>query len=213
MKAATATRAALAVTLAAALCLACATTTFVSTWKSPEAQPLRLTGARVVAIFVTNSPERRRRAEDALAREINQRGAHGVPSYTILSETEVRDEDASRTKLEQAGYQGAVVMRVVGRETQYTYEPGYWNGHPYYQHFWHGGYWGWGWGHVYEPGYLHEDRVVSVETLVYSFKQDQLVWAGVSKTVDPTQLDSFISELADAVTKQMEKDGLLPKGA
>jgi hypothetical protein len=169
-----------------------------------------LTGAKVVAVFVTNNPTRRRRAEDALAREITQRGASGVPSYTLLSDEEVKDEDAARKKLEAAGYQGAVVMRVVGHETQYTYEPGYWMGRPYYRHFW-GGYWRWGWGHVYDPGYLREDRIVSVETLVYSFTQDQLVWAGVSKTIDPSRIDSFIGELADAVTQQMQKDGLLGK--
>jgi len=198
-----------AVTLAGAL--ACATTTFVSTWRSPDARPLHLTGARVVAVFVSNNARRRRIAEDALAREITAKGAKGIPSYTVLSAEEARDEDASQKKLEGLGYQGAVVMRVVGRETQYTYEPGYWTGHPYYGHVWHGGYWGWGWGHVWDPGYLREDRVVSVETLVYSFTQDQLVWAGVSKTLDPTRIDDFISELANAVTQQMEKDGLLPR--
>jgi len=66
---------------------------------------------------------------------------------------------------------------VVGRERQVSYEPGVvWVG-PHYRRFW-GGYWGYGWGTVYEPGYLREDKVVSVETLVYSFEQDELVWAG-----------------------------------
>lgn len=203
-----ATRILLPVLLAASL--ACATTTFQSTWKSPEARPLRLTGARVVAVFLSSNARRRRIAEDVLAREITARGAQGVAAYTILSDEEIKDEEKARAKLESLGYQGACVMRVVGRETQYTYEPGFWIGHPYYRHFWRGGYWGWGWGHVWDPGYLREDRIVSVETLVYSFTQDQLVWAGVSRTIDPTRIDDFVSELADAVTKQMQKDGLLP---
>lgn len=49
---------------------------------------------------------------------------------------------------------------------------------------------------------------MKVETLVYSFEQDELVWAGVSRTVDPSRIDDFISELAAAVTNQMGKDGL-----
>ena len=56
------------------------------------------------------------------------------------------------------------------------------------------------------------DKIVSVETLVYSLEQDQLVWAGVSRTVDPTQIDPFIAELATVVTRQMAKDGLLAQG-
>lgn len=186
---------------------ACATTTFRSSWRNPEARPLRLKGAKVVAIFVSRNPTTRRIAEDALAREISARGSQGVPAYTILSDDEIKDQESARAKLDQLGYHGAIVMRVVGRETQYSYEPGFWQTRPYYRRFW-GGYWRWGWAHVQEPGYLREDRIVSVETLVYSFTQDELVWAGVSNTVNPDEIDKFIAELATAVTKQLEKEGL-----
>jgi hypothetical protein len=189
---------------------ACATTTFQSTWRDPEARPLRLTGRKVVGLFVSKDPVRRRRAEDAMAREISARGAQGVPAYTILSDEEIKDRETAKAKLEQLGFSGAVVMRVVGRETQYTVvEPPLW-ARPHYHRFW-GGYWGWGWSAVREPGYLVADKIVSVETLVYSLEQDLLVWAGVSRTVDPERLEGFISELAAAVSKQLEKDGLLTR--
>jgi hypothetical protein len=191
--------------------LACATTTFQSTWRSPDARPLKLSGKKVVGVFVSKNQTLRRRAEDAMAREISARGAQGVPAYTILTDEEVKDREAAKGKLEQLGFSGAVVMRVVGTQTQYTYEPAYWN-RPYYHRFWGGGYWSWGWGTVWEPGYLVADKIVTVETLVYSLEQDLLVWAGVSKTVDPAQIDPFSSELATAVTKQMAKDGLLAQG-
>jgi len=190
---------------------ACATTTFQSTWRSLDARPLKLSGKKVVGVFVSKNQTLRHRAEDAMAREISARGAQGVPAYTILTDEEVKDRDAAKAKLEQLGFSGAVVMRIVGTQTQYTYESAYWN-RPYYLRFWGGGYWGWGWGTVWEPAYLVADKIVSVETLVYSLEQDQLVWAGVSKTVDPAQIDPFIAELATAVTKQMSKDGLLAQG-
>ena len=75
----------------------CASTTFVSTWRAPDARPLRLTGRKVVAIFMGRSPAARRRAEDAMAREISARGAQGVPSYTVLSDEEVKDKDGTHT--------------------------------------------------------------------------------------------------------------------
>jgi len=199
--------------LTAAMALAtfaCATTTFQSTWRDPEARPLRLTGRKVVGLFVSKDPVRRRRAEDALAREISARGAQGVPAYTVLSDEEIKDQEAVRTKLDRLGFSGVVVMRVVGRQTQYTVvQPAFWAS-PHYRRFW-GGYWGWGWGTVWEPGYLVADKIVSVETLVYSLEQDLLVWAGVSRTVDPEHIEGFISELAAAVSKQLEKDGLLAR--
>jgi hypothetical protein len=200
--------------LAAAMTLvtfACATTTFESTWRDPEARALRLTGRKVVGLFLNKSPALRRRAEDAMAREISARGAQGVPAYTVLSDEEIKDREASKAKLERLGFSGAVVMRVSGRQTQYTVvEPTVWV-HPHYRRFW-GGYWGWGWGTVWEPGYLVADKIVSVETLVYSLEQDLLVWAGVSRTVDPDHVEGLVSELASAVSKQLEKDGLLARG-
>ena len=200
------------VVLALAPLAACTTTSFESTWRDPEARPVRLEGKKVVGIFMTNRPAIRRRAEDAMAREISARGAQGVPAYTVLSDEEVKDPAASRAKLESLGFSGAVTMRVVGRETQYTYQPDVVWVRPYYRTFW-GGYWTWGWGTVYEPGYLTADRVVKVETLVYSLEQDRLIWAGVSRTLDPERIESFIGELAKAVTKQLVKAGLLQERA
>ena len=193
-----------------AVALGCTTTTFQSTWRSPDARPLRLAGRKVAAVVISKNGVFRHRAEDALAREISARGAQGVPAYSVLSEDDVRNQEEARAKFEKLGFSGVVVMRIVGRETQYSYEPGIVWGRPHYHHFW-AGYWGWGWNSVWEPGYLTVDKIVKVETLVYSLEQDQLVWAGVSRTVDPQEVDSFIAELSAAVSDQMMKDGLLAR--
>jgi hypothetical protein len=51
--------------------------------------------------------------------------------------------------------------------------------------------------------------LVALALLVYSLEQGELVWAGVSKTFNPRDVDGFIAELAKAVTKEMQKSGLL----
>lgn len=201
---------ALCIVTAVALAACSTTTTFQSTWRSPDARPLRLTGRKVVAVFISRNATFRHRAEEALAREISARGAEGVPAYTVLSDDDVKNQEEARAKFEKLGFSGVVVMRIVGSETQYIYEPGIVWGRPHYHHFW-GGYWGWGWGTVWEPAYLTVDKIVKVETLVYSLDLDQLVWAGVSRTVDPQQVDNFIAELSAAVSDQMVKDGLLAR--
>jgi hypothetical protein len=190
---------------------ACATTTFESTWKSPDARPLRLAGRKVVTVFVSKDPLMRRRAEDAMAREINARGAEGVPSYTFLSDGEIGDRAAAKAKADALGFAGAVVMRVVGSETIYnnTRSDVVWAG-PEYRRFW-GGYWGWGWGAAWQPGALSVSRIVKVETLIYSLEQDQLVWGGVSRTIEPGRIEDFVAELAAAVSKQMAEDGVLAR--
>jgi len=195
----------LALALASA---ACSATTFESTWHSPEARPVRLPGRKVVGVFIALNPAVRHRAEDAMAREISARGAEGIPAYTVLSDEEARDQDASRAKLERMGFAGVVVMRVAGSETRYSAEPTVVWAQPEYRHLWNG-YWKWGWGRVDEPATHAADRIFKVETLVYSLEQNLLIWAGVSRTVDPDRVEGLVRDLARAVTEGMARDGLL----
>ena len=203
-----------AASLALGVCLVlgaagCATTSFQSTWRAPDVGRLDFRGKKVLAVFIGRNESVRRRAEDAMVREMAARGAQGVPSYTLLSPDEAKDLEASRAKIEGQGSAGAVAMRIVSRDTEVSYQPGFamWAG-PRYRRFW-GGYWGWGWGHVWAPPTVRADEVVSVETLVYSFTRDELVWAGTSRTMNPDRVEGLVSELAAAVSKQMETDGLI----
>jgi len=50
---------------------------------------------------------------------------------------------------------------------------------------------------------------VTVETLVYSLKQNKLLWAGQSKTTNPSKIDAFVRELAAGAANEMKKVGLL----
>ncbi len=192
---------------AAILCLsACATTTFTSTWTDPGVQAVSPVGKTVAALFVTPDESRRRVAEDILVTDLDARGAHGVASYTLLPNSQRRDTEAAREKLKAAGIDAVVVMRVVGKDQQVNYTPGY-VAPGYYGGF--GPYWGYGWGAVYEPGYLQTDTIVSVETLIYSLKQDKLLWGGTSRTSNPSNTDKLVREVADAAAKEMSKQGFL----
>ena len=187
------------------------TTTFQSSWRNPDARPLQLANRKVAAVFVTRDPLLRRRTEDAMAREITARGAIGIPSYTFLADSEIRDRDAAKARADALGCAGAVVMRIVGSETQYGYPASViWVG-PSYHRFW-GGYWGWGWNGAWDPVYLRAERTVKVETLVYSLEQDELVWAGVTRTIEPGRVEDFVAELANVVSRRMVREGLIVRG-
>lgn len=186
----------------------CATSVFDTTWTSPDAKPLHLRGRKVAAVFVSRDPMMRRIAEDAMAREITARGAIGVAAYTFLSDEDVRDRDLARAKAEELGCGAAAVMRVVGHETIYRRDPpvAVWVAPPY-RRMW-GGYWGWGWQTVWEPDYLHQEQVVKIETLLYSLDEDDLVWAGVSRTFEPLRMETLVREIASEVSHEMARAGL-----
>ena len=196
----------LAILLAVGL-TACATTSFDSSWKAPDAQPMgSLTGQQVVAVAVTKNQATRRSAEDALVSVLNARGVQGIPSYAILGDD--TDEAKAKAAIEKSGAAAVVVMRPVAKEKEVSATPTMYMG-PRYGPYW-GGYYGYGWGGAWGGGVdIRTDTIVIVETLVYSMKQNKLVWAGQSKTTNPSKVDAFVKEVAAGAGKEMKKAGLL----
>jgi hypothetical protein len=183
-----------------------ATTTLTSTWRAPDVQTIKPVGQSVAAVFMSRQEAQRRAGEESLAGDITNMGARGIPAYTIVPNEPQMSAEAVRTKLKDAGVNAVVVMRVVGKDQQVTYTPGYVAAGPYGGF---GPYWGYGWGSVYSPGYLQTDTLVSVETLLYALKDDKLIWASTSRTENPSDLAGLINEVAYATANAMVKEGLL----
>ncbi len=195
-----------ALALISASTVACATTGFVSTWKAPDAQPLKPEGSKVAAVVMHKNEAARRAAEDALAAEITRRGGEGIPSYSLIASTS--DEGLAKAAFEKAGIAGVVVMRPVGTTQEISSTTSMYAG-PMYAGYWGGGYYGYGWGGAYGATEIRTDTIVSIETLVYSMKQNKLVWAGQSKTTNPSQVDGLVKEIVRAAAEEMRKEGLL----
>lgn len=186
---------------------ACATTTFNSTWKAPDAKPVELSGQKVVAFVLTKNEASRRAAEDALAAAITKGGAQGVPSYSLVAANVAPDEAKARAQVEGAGATGVVVMRPVDSSKEVVATSTYMG--PTYGPYW-GGYYGYGWGGAWGGGVdVRTNTIVTVETLVYSLSQNKLIWAGQSNTTNPSKVDAFVRELATAAQREMTKAGLL----
>lgn len=187
---------------------ACSTTTFTSTWKAPEAESLNPAGHKVAAVFITTDESSRRVAEDILVRKLEEHGAEGVATYTLIPSNELKNMEEVHARLAQAGVEGIVTMRVIDQSERvhaiYETPPAF---APYYWHF--SGYWRYGWSAPYVPADVHTDTVLRIETLVYSLKRDALLWAGTSRTVDPANVNDLVNEVADQAAKLMKEQGLL----
>jgi hypothetical protein len=183
---------------------ACATTSLTSTWIAPDARPLD-PQKKAVAVMITERESSRLAAEDALVKEMERRGVNAVPSYSILPGQIAGDTARAHAVLIQEGVDAVIAVRVLSKEQQTNYTPGT----AYYGSTW--GYWGYGWGAAYSPGYMTTDQIVTVETLVFSVSQNKLVWAGQSKTTNPSNVDAFVGELVSVVGGQLRKDGIVAK--
>jgi hypothetical protein len=195
--------------------------TFSHTWKDPDATPLALKGEKVAAVVLVKGEASRRVAEDKLAQKIVAEGAQGIAMYTLLPGTTEGNEAAARAVFEAKGVQAVVVMRPVSVDKELTATQNYQS--PYYANYW-GGYYGYGYGRPYGGyGYgmpyssgssqtiIREETIVYVETLVYSLKQNKLVWGAQSKVTDPHKLEALINELGNAAIRELKKEGLIKR--
>jgi hypothetical protein len=182
------------------------TTSITSTYRPPDAQPVSPGGLPIAAVFISQNPMSRQIGEDALVEELREIGANGVSSYSIVPDLDVTNRDRARKQLEEAGIETAVVMRVTDVKEEVVYTPAYWNSGPY-SNFW--GYWNYGWGSVYEPGYLRTETNVQAETLLYSLTNNKLVWAGNSRTFDPKDVNAAVRNVAEEVVEKMVEQRVL----
>jgi hypothetical protein len=130
--------------------------------------------------------------------------------YTLLADARP-DEAKARAAAEQAGIVGVVVLRPVRIDKELSSTPATFSG-PRYGGFW-GGYYGLGWDAPWSVhgGELRTDTVILVETLVYSLRQNELVWGGQSKTKNPANLDRLIEDTAKQVADELVSQGLMMK--
>jgi hypothetical protein len=184
---------------------------FKSVWVAPDAGKLGFAGKKVVALIMTGDQNIEVAGEEALVRELTARGVSGVAAYRMIPREELQDRDKAKAWFTRAKVEGAVVMRLVSSEKETTYRPDMWVSSGYYSTLW--GYWGYGWTSVWVPGGSREDRIITVETLIFDVAHDKLIWAGVSEQANPKTVQRVVGELVTEIVAEMKKDGLIPKDA
>jgi hypothetical protein len=188
---------------------ACTSTVFTATWKAPDAKPGVFQGKKVLAFVLAKDSSIRLTGEDTLAAELTKLGMQGIAGYTLVPDTS--DEAKVKADLEKAGIVGIVTMRPVKSEKELvSYSSGYYGGGPGYGGYWGGGgYYGAGWGGAYGGTDIRTNTIVSVETLVFSLGDNKILWSGMTKTTNPSNVGKFIKEIVGEGVKEIQKAGAL----
>ena len=186
-----------------ALTLACATggaPDLETSWRDPSIRTLHF--RRLLVSYATNDEQVRRRVEDKLAQQL----PNAFAAYRVAPDLNSRDQDAARALMREKLFDGAVLMRVVDVQDKALYVPlnAWYQGHPSFY-----AYWGSSWGMVQRPGYVLNDRVVSVETAIYSIKEDKLLWAARTKTLNAGSPSKLVDETVDAVVNHLRGQQLI----
>jgi hypothetical protein len=176
-----------------------------NSWKNPDVT-MESAKFQTVAVFaMVKEDQIRRDIEETIVSQMPNIVA--VPAYKMITKEELADLDAVKKKLSERGMEGALVLSVrkVDEKTSY-YSSGMYPS-AYYSF---GGYYNYAWNYIYDPYMYSTTNVyVDLEILIYSIKEDKLVWYGESTSVNPEGIQQTISELAVSVKNQLVEDGLL----
>jgi hypothetical protein len=190
----------------ALLLFGCSSSNKISnSWKNPDVT-IESAKFQTMAVFAMVKDEQMRRGvEEAIVSQMPNTIA--VPSYKMITKEELADIDAVKQKLKERGMEGALVLSVrnVNQKTSY-YSSGMYPS-AYYSF---GGYYNYAWNYMYDPYVYSTTNVyVDLEILIYSLRDDKLVWYGESTSVNPKRIQETISELAVSVKNQLVEDELL----
>ena len=178
-----------------------------NSWKSPEATTESIKFQTVAVFAMVKNPDMRRNTEEAIASQMPNTVA--IPAYKLVSDEDLSDVTKVKLKLKEKAIEGVLVLSVrnVDQKTSY-YSPGLYPS-SYYSF---GGYYNYAWNYMYDPYMYSTTNVyVDVEILIYSLKEDKLVWYGESTSINPESVEQTISELAVSVKNQLIEDGLLSR--
>jgi hypothetical protein len=179
-----------------------------SSWKAPDVGPMDFKGKKVAAVVITDDLSIQTSGEEALARMLVGRGVTGVASYRMIPKEELRDPTKAKGWFQRGNVAGVVVMRVLSSEKETVYTPTVW-ATATYSSFWN--YYGTSWTSV-RSYKTSQATTVTIETLVYDVVNDKLVWAGVSQTKNPKNIQILVNELVNDVAAEMRTQGLITGG-
>ena len=194
-------RLALAALAAATLC-GCNTTWTVSSWAAPQSN--EMTFKRVAVVCISPETSTRRTAEDALVKHIKR--AEAVPSYTFISDADLENGDKVISMIAEAGFDGALTMRVVAQRERVTLTT---TSYPSYYH---------GYRDYHRAAYRSSrrsssmvvDDIVQVESNIYTTSDGNLVWTAMTETMNPVRIEDAVDDIAATIVKDMRERGLLP---
>jgi hypothetical protein len=175
--------------LAIALSVGCGTTASIEhSWRSPTAKTGELT--HVVTLCRSRNEAICRSAEDKLASRLAAKGVRAVPAYRVLNRDQLADRARALDALHAAGFNGLVTMRFVGREHTFVAYPSM------------DMYWGWGTEVVPET-------ITRIEINAYSLANNQLVWSGISKSIDADNVHELIDDVTAVASHELLKQRVI----
>jgi hypothetical protein len=179
----------LAVATVALALSACATPVKLATsWLNPDYTP-GTKFQKLAVIAVTKDPANRQAVEDAMAEIVSS--AH--QSYKFTTPEELADGGKVAERLKAEGFDGLVVMSVIGFDTATQPQEAAGNTASRVQ---------------YTPQTATTEQL-RVETQIFSLTDDKLFWSGITTGFDATSIQKTVKEIVNVVVDDLKRRQVL----
>jgi hypothetical protein len=179
--------------LAAAITLAgCATTHPAGTWRDPYFQG-KLHKV-VIAVAGATNASARRIGEDGIVARLPPGSA--VPSYQVVPPGEEGNTDKIKELLRAQGFDGAVIVRIIGVENNVTVSTVATPTTAY-------GYWGYAYVGYYNQPVVDVQKIIRVEAKLYVLATEKEIWSQLTESVDPTSRQQTVQDIVDIMSTSL----------
>lgn len=179
----------------------CSTTRIANTWKDPSfSGPIHFN--KTVTICIHPDATVRRIVEDEMVAQIGaEKGA--VAGHTILSDDDRKDVKKVKAKLQSAGFDGAVVLKLAGARSETGYGPGAGGDAPFHDYYDSATMF------MSSSEQAYSDTIIGVQANIYSVSDEKLIWSATVELTNPTSARQIVDDMAKAVGTELKKEKLL----
>lgn len=199
------------------LAVACSSTTMSGSWSEPgfEGQV-----KNVFIIGIAKQEVNRRIFEDTFGNQLKSQGVSTVSSYQSISEQDEVDKEAIVEAMTANGCDSVLLTKLIGQRTETVTTAGYASGYSSgygRRGGYRGGYGRGGWGNyynrsydvVYQPATTTEFVILTVESVLYDLKSEEMIWSAQLETVVEGNIEKMMQDFTQEVTKDLKEKGLI----
>jgi len=208
----------LGVMLIGLLAVACSSTTMSGSWSDTSYKGQI---KNVFIIGIAKNEMNQRMFEDTFGNKLSSQGIKTVSSYKNISSTEKVDRETIIQAMTANGCDSVLLTRLTGQRTETVSSPGYASGYSSGYggrgNYGRGNYGRGGWGNyynrsydvVYSPPTTTEFVILTVESILYDLKTEEMIWSAQFETVWEGNIEKMMQDFTENVTKDLKEKGLI----
>jgi hypothetical protein len=184
-----------------------AKTDIIGEWQPDNYKKGTISNVLVLGIFSKDKPLLRRNFEDGISAAFKNDGINASPSMNYMPYEETVDSTSFEKYFKDLNVDAVVVSRLISVDQKRDYQSGYLYTIPFNYYYGFYSFYYTGISYANSSGYLSQNVVVVLETNIYETTNKQLIWSGISETMDPEKASDVIYSFGETLVSKLKKEG------